>query len=231
MAYYNAPLDEDVVFPDRREAGRELARHLLDERVIADVVIGLTRGGVPVAAEVANALRATLDIIVVKKMGAPHSPELAIGAVCADGSRVLHEDTIDSLAIPGGYIEREFEARLGEAIEAERAYRGHSQPASLSGRHVIIVDDGIATGATVEAAVESARGRGARPVLAAAPVGSEGAVARLRAVADDVFCLSTPVDFRGVGQFYSDFSQVTDEEVWELLEQAAARRHEASDDS
>ncbi|MBI4200204.1 MAG: phosphoribosyltransferase [Chloroflexi bacterium] len=214
----------DVVFEDREAAGRALATGLAEAGTLASVVLGLTRGGVPVASQVARAFGLPLDVVVVKKLRAPFSDELAIGAICADGQRVLRQDVIQQLGVKDTYLSREGEARLAEAREQEQGYRGHHLALEVAGASVVIVDDGIATGATMEAAVLSARQRGAREITVAAPVGSPEGCAVLGRIADRVFCLATPEEFWAVGQFYLYFPQVSDEEVRRLLDESRARR-------
>jgi putative phosphoribosyl transferase len=208
----------DVWFEDRQEAGRALADALRQKEVKCDVVLGLIRGGVPVAFEVAEALQVPLDILAVKKLRAPISEELAIGAICADGARVLHSETLRDLGVSKEYLDREIETRLAEAQEAERLYRGPHPALEIAGLSVMIVDDGIATGSTMEAGVLSARQRGASSILVATPVGSRHACNALLRSADEVFCMTTPVDFWAVGQFYHHFPPVADEEVQRLVD-------------
>jgi putative phosphoribosyl transferase len=166
---------QDVWFEDRQEAGRALADALRKKEVKCDAVLGLVRGGIPVAFEVAKALRAPLDILAVKKLRAPISEELAIGAICADGARVLHQEILLEIGVSKEYLDREVEVRLAEAQEAERLYRGPHPAIEVTGQSVVIVDDGIVTGATMEAGVLSARQRGAKSILVATPVGSRQA--------------------------------------------------------
>jgi putative phosphoribosyl transferase len=217
---------ESVVFEDRREAGRALAAALQERGRSFSAVLGLTRGGVVVAAEVASALHIPLDIIVVKKLRSPVSEELAIGAVCGDGTHVLYRENIERLRVTEEYLERELRERAQEAREAEAAYRGVYPPLDLSDGAAVVVDDGVATGSTMEAAVLSARKRGARTVTVAVPVGAQEACQRLLGIADEVVCLHTPPEFWAVGQFYRDFLQVSDEEVRRVLEKARASRKE-----
>jgi len=217
----------DVWFEDRRDAGQALANALKDRQVKCYAVLGLNRGGVPVAFEVAEALQVPLDILAVKKLRAPISEELAIGAICADGARVLHSETLRDLGVSQEYLDREIEVRLAEAQEAERLYRGPHPALEVAGQSVVIVDDGIATGATMEAGVLSARQRGASFILVATPVGSRHACNALRVNADEVFCMTTPVDFWAVGQFYHHFPPVADEEVQRLLDENRRARVEA----
>lgn len=211
---------ERVAFDDRTVAGKALGEAMVKQSIEVSVVLGLTRGGVPVAFQVAAKLGLPMDIIVVKKLRAPISEELAIGAVCADGARVLREETIRELGVASGYVAHETQVRLREAQEAERRYRGERAALDLTKAAVAIVDDGMATGATMEAAVLSARRRGADKVTVVVPVGSSQACEALAQVADEVFCLSTPADFWAVGQFYGYFPQVSDEEVRRLLEES-----------
>ena len=211
--------DRDA-FEDRTAAGKALGDAVIKQGIEVSVVLGLTRGGVPVAFQVAAKLGVPMDIIVVKKLHAPISEELAIGAVCADGARVLREETVQQLGVASGYVAHETQVRLREAQDAERRYRGEQEALDLSEILVAIVDDGMATGATMEAAVLSARRRGAKKVTVVVPVGSSQACDALRQVADEVFCLNTPPDFWAVGQFYRYFPQVSDEEVRRLLEES-----------
>jgi putative phosphoribosyl transferase len=220
--------NDDILFSDRREAGQMLGAELVNQGVKCDAVLGLTRGGVPVALEVAAALGAPMDVLVVKKLRAPFSEELAIGAICADGARVLREDAIRELEVPKSYLDAEIQARLAEAKALEDTYHGEHPALDLSGASVIVVDDGIATGATVEAGVLSARNRGASAVTVATPVGSEAACEALRRVADRVICMTRPVEFWAVGQFYLRFPQVSDAEVIRLLDESRATKAAAS---
>lgn len=213
---------EGILYKDRQQAGELLGAELARRGVQCAAVLGLTRGGVPVAFEVAAALKVPMDILVVKKLRSPISEELAIGAICADGTRVLREDIIRELEVPRRYLENEVAARLAEAREAERAYRGELPALDVAGASVVIVDDGIATGATMEAGVLSLRHRGASSILVATPIGSLHACQALRSVADDVLCLSKPVQFWAVGQFYLHFQQVGDDEVRRLLREGRA---------
>jgi putative phosphoribosyl transferase len=212
-----------VRFVDRAQAGRLLARQLEPWRDTDVVVVGLPRGGVVVAAEVARALRAPLDVIVVRKLGVPYQPELAMGAVGEGGVLVLHADTV-ALA---GVTQRQ----LAEVEAVERAHvearlsrlRGVGAGVPLAGRSVVIVDDGIATGSTARAACQVARAQGARHVVLAAPVAPPEQVRALEHDADEVVVLSTPRRLSSIGQWYDDFGQTSDEQVAELLREAAAR--------
>jgi putative phosphoribosyl transferase len=205
-------------FHDRFEAGRALAAELA--RVVQErdaLVLALPRGGVPVAAEVARALDWPLDVIVVRKVGMPGQPELAMGAVASGGARVLNDDVVSLLAGGEAVFEQAAARELDEVARRERAYRGQRPPLSVSGRTCIVVDDGIATGATMAVAVQALRSLGARRIVAAAPVTSRSARERLEGCADAVVCLSEPFWFQSVGQWYEDFEQIQDDEVIELL--------------
>ncbi|MER5462978.1 phosphoribosyltransferase [Streptomyces sp. NPDC002668] len=210
-----------MLFTDRTDAGRRLAealRHLQEEK---PVVLGLPRGGVPVAYQVARALGAPLDVIVVRKLGVPYHRELAFGAIGEGGVRVISDDIVRR-----GRIRREELTSVEHAEEAElarqaRRFREDRPRVALEGRTAIIVDDGIATGATAAAACEVVRAQGAGRVVLAVPVAPPDAAAWLRTKADEVVCLSTPAMFSAVGEWYQDFSQTPDEEVVSLLAQAA----------
>ena len=212
-------MSPDVMFADRREAGRRLAAELLRRDFAAPVVLALPRGGVPVGYEIARALGAPLDIIVVRKLGAPGQPELGIGAV-ADGDHplgVLNQEVVKSLVVPDDYLEREVAAQLAEIRRRQTAYRGGRAAIPVAGRTAIVVDDGLATGGTMRAALRSVRrGTPARLVLAV-PVAPPDALASLADEVDDTVCLATPEYFGAVGYFYRDFAQTTDEEVVRLL--------------
>ena len=208
---------------DRFDAGRRLARALDAERRPSLVVLGLPRGGVPVAAEVARALDAPLDVLVVRKLGVPQHRELAMGAIGEGGVRVVDHEVVQSLGVP----ERELAAveRAESEVLALRAtsYRQVLPARDLAGHPVVIVDDGMATGSTARAACEVARARGASHVVVATPVASSSAVRAVAAVADDVVTLSVPPSFRAVGEFYDDFSPTTDTDVLALLHAEAGR--------
>lgn len=213
----------DQVFRDRRDAGRQLAEALTRYRDKADVlVLALPRGGVPVAYEVAGALKAELDVLVVRKLGVPYQPELAMGAITSGGSAVLNEDMTRLLAISQEQIESVIRREQLELERRERDYRGDREPLRLEGRKVIVIDDGVATGASMLAAVKALRSQKASYIIVAVPVGSDEAVRELEALADECICLSMPPFFYAVGRWYRDFSQVGDEEVRALL--ASARQ-------
>jgi putative phosphoribosyl transferase len=216
------------IFRDRVDAGRQLASHLSGMRDLsgirgeAIVVLGLPRGGVPVAAEVALALGAPLDVIVVRKLGVPAEPEVAFGAIGEDGERMLDQDLIDWAGITPAQIEA-VEQRERSTLNARVAlFRTGFERCELTGRTALIVDDGIATGASATAACRVARGLGAAHVIVAAPVGGPDAAVRLHG-ADQVICLVQPPDFHAVGAQYLNFRQTSDTEVVDLLTQARQR--------
>ncbi|MEJ8644248.1 phosphoribosyltransferase [Streptomyces sp. MS1.HAVA.3] len=211
-----------MLFTHRTDAGERLAealRHLQGED---PVVLGLPRGGVPVAFQVARVLGAPLDVIVVRKLGVPYHRELGFGAIGEGGVRVISEDIVRSSRVEQADLDAVEHAEEAELARQARRFRGDRPRAALDGRTVIVVDDGIATGATAAAACEVVRAQGAARVVLAVPVAPPDAVAWLRGEADEVVCLSTPRAFRAVGEWYQDFSQTPDEEVVSLLAQAAA---------
>jgi putative phosphoribosyl transferase len=211
------------VFTDRKEAGHRLAQELLKYKGENPVVMALPRGGVPVGYEIALALEATLDIIVVRKLGAPGNPELGIGAI-VDGDHpqsVLNEDVMRELNVCDDYLFREVAAQVKEIRRRQDAYRGGRLPADIAGRTVIVVDDGIATGGSIRAALRGLRRQNPKKLVLAVPVAPPEAIESLRPEADDVICLDTPPYFLAIGQFYENFEQTTDEEVIRLLDAAA----------
>src|SRR3989440_2285978 len=206
-------------FRDRREAGRRLAERLSGLRATSPLILGLPRGGVPVAYEVANALGAPLDILVVRKLGVPFQPELGMGAVGEDGVRVLNADVLRQAGVTEAQL-AQVEARERAEVEERAARLRGGRPAiPLQGRTAVIVDDGLATGGTARAAVRVARERGAARVILAVPVAPPETVAALRRDADDVVAVETPEPFFAIGGWYSDFSPTSDDEVIELLAQ------------
>jgi putative phosphoribosyl transferase len=211
------------MFADRTDAGRQLAAALEEYRGTDAVVAGLPRGGVPVAFEIAEALELALDVIVVRKLGAPWQPELALGAVGERGVRVLNA----TLAAAAGIGDDELAAieRREAAEVARRAdlFRGRREAVALAGRGVIVVDDGVATGATTRAACEVARAQGATRVVLAVPVAPAESLPELAGAVDELVCLLAPVAFSSVGEWYADFAQTSDAEVIELLGRAARR--------
>ncbi|WP_242513478.1 phosphoribosyltransferase [Halochromatium salexigens] len=209
---------------DRTEAGRLLAEALPDYLGRMDLlVLALPRGGVPVAAEVARALAAPLDLMLVRKLGVPGQPELAMGAIASGGAQVLNPDIIRALGISRPAIERVTESEQRELERRETAYRGTRLPPALAGRCVILVDDGLATGATMRVAVQAAAAHGPAELVVAVPVASTEAVDLVAEQADRVVELATPEPFMGVGAWYDRFSQTTDDEVRALLDEAWQR--------
>lgn len=205
-------------YRDRREAGRVLAAELASYRGTPGLlVLGLARGGVTVAWEVAAALGADLDVFVVRKLGVPRWPELAMGALASGGRVVMNDDVVSSLHISDDQVRSVVESETTELRRREHAYRGGRPEADLGARTVVLVDDGIATGASMLAAVRAVRAAGPRSVVVAVPVGPRSACRQLAIEADDVVCATMPVDFDAVGQVYADFHQVTDDEVRALL--------------
>ncbi|MET9691849.1 phosphoribosyltransferase [Streptomyces sp. NPDC006514] len=211
-----------MLFTHRAEAGERLAEALRYLKAEHPVVLGLPRGGVPVAYRVARALGAPLDVIVVRKLGVPYHRELGFGAIGEGGVRVLSEDIVRSSRLGPQDIEAVERAEAAELARQATRFRGDRPRVPLEGRTVIVVDDGIATGATAVAACEVVRAQGAARVVLAVPVAPPDAVARLGTAADEVVCLATPHAFRAVGEWYQDFSQTPDEEVVFLLARAAA---------
>jgi predicted phosphoribosyltransferase len=211
------------MYADRADAGRALARALAHLRAAPDaIVLGLPRGGVPVACEVAAALGLPLDVLVVRKLGLPQQPELAMGAIASGGALVVNDEVVRYLGGRTGAFEAVRAREQAELERRERDYRGTRPPLKVSGLTAILVDDGLATGATMEAAVRALQLLGAHRVIVAVPVGSVEARERIEAVADEVVCLATPEFFSAVGQWYADFGQTEDEEVRELLARAGA---------
>ncbi len=217
------------VFENRREAGRSLADALApDYRDRADVlVLGLPRGGVPVAYEVALALNAPLDVMVVRKLGTPGQPELAMGAIASGGIRLLNERVVHMLGIPETTLETVTAAETAELERRERAYRGEAPPFEVAGRQVILIDDGVATGATLRAALAALRRLDPARVIVAVPTAPPDTCEALRAEADELVVLDTPEPFLAVGRWYRDFGQTSDEEVRDLLARARRARQEA----
>ena len=191
------------------------------------IVLALPRGGVPVAFEVAQRVRVPLDVCVVRKLGVPGHEELAMGAIASGGVRVLNEDVLYVLPDAQSIVEMVTAIEREELKRRERDYRSNRPAPEVHGRTVILVDDGLATGATMRAAAAALRQQGAAKIIVAVPVGAPGTCHEIRSVADEVVCLQTPGSFMGVGQYYEDFSQTTDEEVRELLAASASKGPEA----
>jgi predicted phosphoribosyltransferase len=210
-------------FRDRAEAGRRLAgalRHLAGRRDV--LVLGLPRGGVPVASAVARALGAPLDVFVVRKLGVPGQRELAFGAIASGGVRVLNQELVIGLGLEPRVINAVAAAEQEELQRRERAYRGDAPPLDLMGKTVVLVDDGLATGASMRAAVMALRARRPAQIVVAVPTAAPQACDELRGLADDVVCAETPEYFVAVGERYDDFRETSDEEVRTLLAEAKA---------
>ena len=209
-------------FHDRTEAGRHLAERLAAEYTNRPdvIVLALPRGGVPVAYEVARALGAPLDVFLVRKLGVPGHEELAMGAIASGGVRVLNQDVVRMLNVPNEVIDRVARRELAELARRETAYRdGHPAP-DVRGRVVILIDDGLATGATMRAAAEALRQLGPARVVVAVPVAAPETCDEFQQYVDEIVCLLTPEPFHAVGVWYENFEQTTDDEVRELLEEA-----------
>ncbi|HYN06752.1 MAG TPA: phosphoribosyltransferase [Vicinamibacterales bacterium] len=218
-------------FANRVDAGRRLARKLTAYAGRSDVIVlGLPRGGVPVAAEVARQLEAPLDVFLVRKLGVPGHPELAMGAIAEGGVDVLDERLIRDLGIPRALVQQVAMRERLELERRDRTYRGARRRPNVADRTVIVVDDGLATGASMEAAVVALRQLGPAAVVAAVPVGALETCTRLRQHADHVVCAETPRDLGAVGLWYDDFTQTTDDEVRQLIGAAdSGRAHHSSD--
>jgi len=209
-------------FPNRIEAGRLLAEKLEKYADRSDVIVlGLPRGGVPVAKEVAERLHVPLDVFIVRKLGVPGFEELAAGAIASGGVRVLNEDVVRAIPHADQAIEAVTARESAELERREETYREGRPAPELRDRIVILVDDGLATGATMRAAVKALRQQGAAKIVVAVPVGPPDTCHEIEEQADETICLSTPEFFQAVGQYYEDFSQTTDEDVRELLGRAA----------
>jgi putative phosphoribosyl transferase len=217
-------IDRRPIFADRRDAGRRLAEALRSYASEDPIVLALPRGGVPVAYEVATALDAPLDLLFVRKIGAPGHPELGLGALVdgADPQVVINASVKQMVEPPPGYIDREVRRELQEIERRRDAYVGGREPLPLHDRTVLLIDDGVATGGTVRAALQGLRKTRVQRLVLGVPVGPADVIETLRTEADEVVCLSTPEFFYAVGLWYRDFTQTTDEEVVELLDRAAS---------
>jgi predicted phosphoribosyltransferase len=217
-----------LIFDDRADAGRQLAARLRQENLSGDIIVlGLPRGGLPVAVEVARALDAPVDILLVRKVGAPFNPELAVGSVAMGGIIVHNRWVLDQLGLDDEDLKPIVERERQELERRERVYRGDRPWPKLEGKTVVLVDDGAATGATMRAAVASVRMLSPERIVVALPTSSAEAAERFSAVADDVVVLSIPEPYFAVGHYYLDFGQLSDEDVCEAL--ANARRGETSE--
>lgn len=213
-----------MIFRDRSDAGRALAARLGAYAGRPDVlVLALPRGGVPVASEVARALGAPLDIFLVRKLGVPGQEELAMGAIASGGVRVVNRQVVEYMKITDEMLDEAAAREQGELERRERLYRGARPAPDARGRVVILIDDGLATGSTMRAAALALRQQQPARLVVAVPVGSAQACAELRREVDEVVCAATPEPFNGVGRWYEDFSQTSDEEVSRLLEQAGQK--------
>jgi predicted phosphoribosyltransferase len=211
-----------MLFRDRADAGRQLLGRLGAYRGLADVIVlGLPRGGIPVAYEVARGLGAPLDVFLVRKLGVPGQEELAMGAIATGGVRVVNRDVVDALRIGEDVLDRVAAEEARELARREVQYRGDRPEPELRGRTAILVDDGLATGSSMRAAVAAALAQGPARVVVAVPVAAPSTCEELRREVDEIVCVATPEPFMAVGRFYDDFSQTTDDEVRSLL--AAAR--------
>lgn len=205
------------LFADRADAGRQLASQLTELAAEKPIVVALPRGGVPIAKEIADALGAPLEILAVRKLGAPQNPEYGIGALAEDGTCVVDAEATKVLGIRNGELDSIVAREQAELTRRVRAYRGDRKALELTGRTVIVVDDGVATGVTDTAALRAVRRQDPLRLVLAVPVSSPEALEILRSEADEVVCLRVPPLLRGVGQYYADFSQVSDEEVLDAL--------------
>ncbi|HEU5236419.1 MAG TPA: phosphoribosyltransferase [Pyrinomonadaceae bacterium] len=211
-----------MIYRDRIDAGKKLASRLSEYANRDDVlVLALPRGGVPVGYEVAKTLRAPLDIFLVRKLGVPGHEELAMGAIATGGVRVLNDDVVGYLDIPADVIDAVAEMELGELERRERAYRGNRPEPDVRGKIVILIDDGLATGSTMRAAAKALRQQDPERIVVAVPVSASETCDEYRMGVDEIVCAQTPEPFLGVGMWYRDFSQTTDEEVREILTHAA----------
>lgn len=221
-------LGRQLRFADRVDAGARLAERLTRYRGRNVLVLGIPRGGVPVAAEIARRLDAELDVVVARKVGAPGYPELAIGAVTANGGQFFNEDTIRHLGVPDAYLAMAVAEEMAEACRREACFRGPEPMRPIKDRITIIVDDGLATGATMQAAVRSTRQHRPARLVVAVPVGSREACAALRSAVDELVCLEQPEPFGAVGLYYARFAPTDDAEVMRLLAETRARRAAAA---
>jgi putative phosphoribosyl transferase len=218
-----------MIFQDRTDAGRHLATQLTRYADRTEVlVLALPRGGVPVAYEVAQELRVPLDVFLVRKLGVPGHEELAMGAIASGGVRVLNEDIVNYLRIPDEVIDAVAAQEQRELERRERAYRDDRPPPDVNDRVVILIDDGLATGSTMRAAAASLRLQKPRRIVVAVPVSAPETCEEFRSEVDEIICAVTPEYFQGVGLWYNDFSQTSDDEVRDLLKRATQRQHLAA---
>ncbi|WP_048305745.1 phosphoribosyltransferase [Halomonas sp. PR-M31] len=211
----------ELPFANRRAAGRALARRLLAYAIDETLILGLPRGGVPVAAEIARELKASLDVMVVRKLGVPGHEEFAMGAIASGDVTVLDDSLVERLRINEQRLQTVIDRERRELTRRETAYRGKRPYPDLNERQIIVVDDGIATGASMRAAIRAIRRLGAKHLILAVPVAPNETLEALAEEVDDIVCVATPENFRAVGQWYVDFSQTTDEEVRACLKSPA----------
>ena len=218
-----------MIFQDRKDAGRQLALRLTDYANRSGLlVLGLPRGGVPVAYEVARELHAPLDVFLVRKLGVPGQEELAMGAIASGGVRVINEDVVSHLHIPDSVIDAVAKQELRELERRELAYRGDRPSPDVKDRTAILIDDGLATGSTMRAAALALRKQDPAQIVVAVPVAAAQTCDEFRSVVDEIICAVTPERFYGVGLWYEDFSQTSDEEVRELLRRVPRTRQHAA---
>ncbi|MDW8063883.1 MAG: phosphoribosyltransferase [Candidatus Caldarchaeum sp.] len=210
-----------MLFADRVDAGRKLAKYLKRFYQGSCVVMAVPRGGVVVGYEVAKELKCPLDIVITRKVGAPGQPELAVGAVSEDGTVFVDEEIAAVVGVSRSYVEEKADAEKKEIERRARVYRGGRPMLPLKGRRVVLVDDGLATGLTMKAAVHMARNQGAGKVIVAVPVAPPETVEKLKKIADDVVVLETPSEFFAIGQFYEKFDQLSDQDVLDVLAKAS----------
>ncbi|HEY5641408.1 MAG TPA: phosphoribosyltransferase [Woeseiaceae bacterium] len=209
------------IFDDRRDAGRALVAEIQRRELDDPLILGLPRGGVPVAFEIATALDAELDTLVVRKLGAPFQPELALGAIASGGIKVLNEDVLNRASgLNDSVLTKIIEREKLELARRERVYRGDREHSSLAGRNVVLVDDGMATGATMRAAALAVRSQRPAKLIVAVPTASRDALEMIEPLADEVICLEAPPHFYAVGEWYRHFGQTTDDEVRRLLDKS-----------
>ncbi len=213
-------------YADRRQAARQLSQSLLGYEAHHPLILGIPRGGVVIADTIALALKTDLDIVLTRKLGAPGNPELAIGAVAENGRVHLHYEIADKVGADENYVEREIQRQLAEIEARRQRYRRVLPKVALEGRTVILVDDGVATGATMQAALWAARDEAPKEVVIAVPVGAQDAIERLEREADDVICPYVPPYFYAIGQFFADFGQVEDQEVIEILQRCSQQKED-----
>jgi putative phosphoribosyl transferase len=210
-----------MIFKNRQDAGKQLSEKLAQYKNNSNtIVLGLPRGGVVVAFEIAQALHLPMDIIVPRKIGAPGNPELAIGAITEDGEGIFDERMILDYGVSQDYLTKEIQKEKQEALRRLKLYRGTRSPLHLKNKIALLVDDGIATGATMRAAIKSAKAKDASKIIVAIPTAANDSLEKIKKEADEVLCLDAPPLFFAIGEFYQDFPQIEDKEVIDLMSQA-----------